>query len=246
MLRGLQRAINNLLARAVVTGLDTATKCQMLQVDLLAGEPKENVEHLEPYGFTSAPLMGAEGVALFPDGDRSHGVVLMVSDRRYRIKGLKGGEVAIYTDEGDSLIFKRGNITELQTKIFHVTATDSMTVDTKFFTVNADDSMTINTKIFTVNADNAMTVKTNSFTVTATVKATMTAPAIGLNGSLTVSDVNGGAAGSSVLRGNLKILGDQETVGISKARDHLSGIVSGIGHGHTGVQSGKDVSGGPV
>lgn len=214
-IRGVQRAVENLLARAVVTGLNTAKKCQMLQVELMPGEPKENVEHLEPYGFTSAPLIGAEGFALFPDGDRSHGVILMVSDRRYRITGLKSGEVAIYTDEGDSLIFKRDNTAELNTHIFNVNAADSMNVKTKNFNINASAA------------------------------AAITALNIGLNGNLTVSDVSGGGAGSSIMRGNVKVEGDQETVGISKARDHLSGIVSGIGHIHDGVEPGGGKSGGP-
>lgn len=110
VLRRIERAMENLLARAVVTGLNTASKCQMLQVELMPGEPKGNVEHLEPYGFTSAPKNGAEGFALFPDGDRSHGVILMVSDRRYRIKGLKVGEVALYDDQGQSFIITRDGI----------------------------------------------------------------------------------------------------------------------------------------
>lgn len=58
---------------------------------------------------------GAEAVVLFPSGDRSHGVVISVADRRYRLKGLKSGEVAIYTDEGDSIILKRGRVTEITT-----------------------------------------------------------------------------------------------------------------------------------
>lgn len=136
-LKGLQRSVSNLLARAVVTGLNTASKCQMLQVELLANEQKENVEHLEPYGFTSAPQTGAEGVAVFPDGDRSHGLILMVSDRRYRIKGLKAGEVAIYTDEGDSITLKRGNTIEAKTKNWIVNSETCALNATKKITLNS-------------------------------------------------------------------------------------------------------------
>ncbi|ELA6496111.1 phage baseplate assembly protein [Salmonella enterica] len=144
-LRGIERSITNLLARAVVTGLNTASKCQMLTIDLLAGEPKENVEHLEPYGFTSAPQNGAEGFALFPDGDRSHGVILMVADRRYRIKGLKAGEVAIYTDEGDSITLKRGNTIEVQTK--------SWIVNSENCTLNATQKITLNSPLVEATKD---------------------------------------------------------------------------------------------
>ncbi|EMW3378017.1 phage baseplate assembly protein, partial [Yersinia enterocolitica] len=110
---GIQRGLSNMLVRAVVRRLDSSSKNQMLQIQMIADELKDNIEHLEPYGFTSAAHTGAEAFAAFPDGDRSHGVVLVVADRRYRIKGLESGEVAIYSDEGDSIILKRGNQIEL-------------------------------------------------------------------------------------------------------------------------------------
>jgi len=219
----IERTLQNLLARAVVTGLNTAKKCQMLQVELMPGEPKENVEHLEPYGFTSAPLTGAEGFALFPDGDRSHGVILMVADRRYRIKGLETGEVAIYTDEGDTLTFKRGNIVELNTKTFNVNAAEAVNIKTKTFTVDASTSTTITTATCSINA-------AYSFSATA--------PQIGLNGNLTVSDKSGGGAGCAVLRGNFTLQGNQQITGTSTATDHLSSGKSGATHRHPGDSGG--------
>jgi phage gp45-like len=42
-------------------------------------------------------------------GDRNNGVVVAVGDRKFRLKGLQGGEVAMYTDEGDIIIMKRGH-----------------------------------------------------------------------------------------------------------------------------------------
>lgn len=107
---GMGRALSNLLARAVVRGLNTATKCQMLQVEMAGGEGKSDIEHMEPYGFTAAPLMGAEAVAAYFDGDRSHGVVLVVADRRFRIRGLQSGEVAVYDDQGQSVTLTRAGI----------------------------------------------------------------------------------------------------------------------------------------
>ncbi|MBZ6397261.1 MULTISPECIES: phage baseplate assembly protein V [Pantoea] len=107
---GLSRGLSNLLARAVVRGLNTATKCQMLQIEMAGGEGKSDIEHMEPYGFTAAPILGAEAIAAYFDGDRSHGVVLVVSDRRYRIKGLTSGEVAVYDDLGQSVMLTRSGI----------------------------------------------------------------------------------------------------------------------------------------
>ncbi|EFC1638085.1 hypothetical protein FA847_24090 [Escherichia coli] len=44
------------------------------------------------------------------DGDRSHAVVVTVSDRRYRLKGLQTGEVAVYDDQGQSVTLTREGI----------------------------------------------------------------------------------------------------------------------------------------
>lgn len=89
-----------MVSRCTVALVNTALKMQGLQIRLLAGEVKDSVEHMEPYGFTSAPHPGAEGVAVFPGGDRSHGVVIVAADRRYRLQGLETGEVALHDDQG--------------------------------------------------------------------------------------------------------------------------------------------------
>lgn len=106
----MNNALKNVVTRAVITALDTAKKCQTAGLKLIAGEPKENVEHLEPYGFTSAAKDGAEAVVLFPGGDRSHGMAVIVADRRYRLKSLSRGEVAVYDDQGQSVTLTRGGI----------------------------------------------------------------------------------------------------------------------------------------
>ena len=104
------RRLSNMIARGTVTLVDATTKMQSLQLRLLAGESKDKVEHFEPYGFTSQPNPGAECLALFLDGDRSHGVVVCVADRRYRVKGLTTGEVILHDDQGQSVYLMRGGI----------------------------------------------------------------------------------------------------------------------------------------
>ncbi|WP_171023574.1 phage baseplate assembly protein V [Escherichia sp. E1130] len=106
----MNNSLQNIVTRAVITALDTAKKCQAAGLKLIAGDSKEGVEHLEPYGFTSAAQNGAEAVVLFPGGDRSHGMAVIVADRRYRLKGLARGEVAIYDDQGQSVTLTRAGI----------------------------------------------------------------------------------------------------------------------------------------
>lgn len=110
LLDPIRRQIGNLLARGTLVAVDAARKMQSLQVRLLAGEIKDAVEHVEAYGYTSHPLPGAEVVAGFLDGDRSHGLVLLVADRRYRLTSLEPGEMAIHDDLGQKVHLTRSGI----------------------------------------------------------------------------------------------------------------------------------------
>lgn len=125
----MRNPIARVLARGVVVLANSARKLQSLQLRITAGEVKDDIEHLEPYGFTSCPLAGAEALVGFL-GDRSHGVVIMVADRRFRLQGLKPGEVALHTDQGDSLVFRRGRVIEIETMTLKVKAGESVHFDT--------------------------------------------------------------------------------------------------------------------
>lgn len=96
--------LSNLITRGLVAAVAAAGRIQRLQLRLLFGEVKDDVEHLEPYGWTSCALPGAEHLTLFLDGDRSHGVAILVADRRYRLRGLPEGGVAIYDNAGSSVV----------------------------------------------------------------------------------------------------------------------------------------------
>ena len=124
------KPMKNFFARGVVALVDAGRKLQGLQMRLTADEVKDGMEHFEPYGFTSNPQPGAEGLAAFLGGDRSHGVVICVSDRRFRLQALESGEVALYTDEGDRLHFKRGRVIEVETLTLKVTAGEAVEFDT--------------------------------------------------------------------------------------------------------------------
>jgi phage baseplate assembly protein V len=123
-------SLKSVMARGTVVLAAAGKMMQTLQVKLTAGELKDGVEHFEPYGFTSNPLAGAEVLTLFLNGDRSHGVVVVAADRRYRIKELESGEVAIYTDEGDKVHFKRGRVIDIETETLNIKATTAVNFDT--------------------------------------------------------------------------------------------------------------------
>jgi len=105
----MRRRLGFMISKGIVTLVDPDTLLQTLQMTLNSGEVIDNISHFEPYGFTSHPLKGLEGVVLFPHGDRQHGLCIQVGGRNYRLQGLAEGEVALSTDEGDVIHLKRGN-----------------------------------------------------------------------------------------------------------------------------------------
>lgn len=141
------RELLNTLVRGVVNLVNPAGAIQSLQMTLTADEVKDGLEHFEPYGYTSNPHPGAEGLTAFIGGDRSHGVVICVSDRRFRLTGLKSGEVALHTDEGDFIHFKRNRVIELQTLTLQINATDSVALQTTNFSVKASGGVTFDTPL---------------------------------------------------------------------------------------------------
>lgn len=105
----LKRCIQMMLSRAIVTAVE-AGRMQVVQVNLLAGETKDGVEHFEPYGWTSHPKSGAEAVVCFIGGDRSHGMAVVVADRRHRPADLKPGEVCVHDDQQQRIHITREGI----------------------------------------------------------------------------------------------------------------------------------------
>jgi len=124
----LLKRLQNAITRATVKLVNSKTKTQTLQIGLLAGEIKGGIEHLEPYGFTSCPHVGAEGLALFLGGDRSNGVVIVTADKRYRLLNLAAGEVAIYDDQGQMVALKRTGIVVSTPKTLTATASGDATI----------------------------------------------------------------------------------------------------------------------
>jgi phage gp45-like len=109
----LRRRVQLLVSRGVLHLSYEDKGMRLLNVTLLANEPRDGVEHLEQYGFTSRGLPDAEVFALAHGGDRAHCLVFCVADRRYRLQSLQLGEVAIYDDEGTSIVLRRGGRVEV-------------------------------------------------------------------------------------------------------------------------------------
>jgi phage baseplate assembly protein V len=114
--RQLQRRVQAMIQRGTVKTVDDALKMQLLDLDMHAGFAPTKVEHWHPYGFTMVPHAGAEVLASALGGNQDHMVIFGTADRRYRLIGLAGGEVAVHDDQGQKVHFKRDGIHVLSTK----------------------------------------------------------------------------------------------------------------------------------
>lgn len=117
-----------MLARGHVLLVDDAPSAQELQVELLEDEQHDGVERLQNYGFSAAPHPGAEAVVACIGGLRSHAIALVVEDRRYRLKGLAAGEVALYDDLGNVVKLGRARIEITAASQIAITAPDGVTI----------------------------------------------------------------------------------------------------------------------
>lgn len=134
LLDPLRRRVRLMVSRAVLSALSDAAGIQVVQVKLLEGEVRDSVERLQNYGFTSVPLAGAEGVMACVSGNRDHGIVIAMDDRRYRIKGLQPGEAAMYTHKDKEahkhrIIFKNDGSIEVLAKNITVKATETARIE---------------------------------------------------------------------------------------------------------------------
>jgi len=134
LLGPIQRRLAHLVARAVVTLVNDATRMQALQLGILADEPLDNVEHWQPYGYTYKPHAGAEALVVAVGGHRAHSVVIACADRRYRLAGLEDGEVALYDDLGNTVQLLRDKV--------QVTAVQTLELKAPHVTINGNVAIT--------------------------------------------------------------------------------------------------------
>lgn len=154
--RTLASRSGNAAKRATVEKTNEDPLMREVDLKLHHDEAAADIEHFEPYGFTSrvhppnqqgGKKRKAEAIVLNLGDNASHGVVIVIADRRYRLKGLKNGEVAIFDDQGQKVHITRDGVVIKTPKKVDVTADDDVTVTTKKkATITADGDITATTK----------------------------------------------------------------------------------------------------
>ena len=146
IIRTLKNEINNMLSRGVLTLVDASKKIQTLQIKLFGDELFDGIEHFEPYGFTSHPLENSEVLVASLSGNRNNSVALCVTNREVRLKNLQAGEVAVFTDEGDVIHFKRNNVIDIN-------SASTVNVTAPNVNINAATKITMNTPSCEITGD---------------------------------------------------------------------------------------------
>ncbi len=124
--------------RGVITLVKAAGAVQLVQIDGVSGERLQDAELFQQYGCTSNPPVGSMAIVLPLGGKTGHGIVIATEHGTYRLKDLKPGETALYTDEGDSVILKRGRIAEVTTQTLNVNCATATVNCTGKATVKAE------------------------------------------------------------------------------------------------------------
>lgn len=217
----LKRRVLQSVARALIAATQDDRGLQKLQVELLADEVHSNVDRVQEYGFTSRPLPGAEGVFVSVNGSREHGVIIAVDDRRYRLKSLAPGEVALYTDEGDKIHFKRGQKIEI-TSGAEVKVTAPLA---KVVCTNAD-----------VNASTKALVTSPTVELVASTKVLANTPLLDVTGLVKCSGIATG--GLTPTAGNGTFSGDLNATNVSDANGSMQEMRNTY-NGHTHPETGS-------
>lgn len=131
--RSFMNRVRLTVGRGVLNLVSSGDAVQTMQATFHEGETRAGLEQFGEYGFTSNPPAGCEIAAVFVGGDRSHGIIVGIGDRKYRLTGLAPGEVALYTDEGDKLVFKRGRKIEIDTLSVTIKAPEGVRCETSKF-----------------------------------------------------------------------------------------------------------------
>lgn len=103
-------AIRSMMRRVTLIETDDTGPQQTMRVRGFAGEELKDVVRIQPYGFTSHPPAGSEGLLLALGGRSDRAMVIGVEHPKSRPGSLGPGSQAIYDQNGNIVSIVQGNI----------------------------------------------------------------------------------------------------------------------------------------
>lgn len=179
------------LRRVKILKSDDSGKTRLLQVQGLRGAVESNVEHLEPFGFSSNPPEGSEGFEIRAGGSPSHPVIIVAFGRDYRLH-VEPGESIQFNQQGDfvkidknrKITVNAGGEVDVTAPNVKVTATTKVTITSPNTEITGNltvDQNLMVTQNLTVQGTSALTGL-----LTANAGATITG-AVAITGALTAT-----------------------------------------------------------
>lgn len=94
-----------MVGKAILKAVNDKTAIQLVKIAGIADEVQDEVERIQPYGFTTNVPLGGESIVINIGGNKDHPIVIMIDHAQYRIKNLKSGEVIMYDKTGSTILF---------------------------------------------------------------------------------------------------------------------------------------------
>lgn len=113
--KGLWDRIQAMVGKAILAAVKDSGDIQVVKVSGLSDETQDGVERVQNYGVTSVPPEGGETVLVFVGGNKEHPVAVAVDHGKSRPKGLKAGEVCLYSKHGQAVYLTEDGAVEFRT-----------------------------------------------------------------------------------------------------------------------------------
>lgn len=114
-IRAFQRLLTPILARirrvvmgSVIKMVDDSGDLQKMQIETIGHSVYDNIEKFGQFGFASNPPIGLDAIIVERNGKY---ICIAIGDRKYRIKNLESGDVAIYDMRGQIVKLNADGIT---------------------------------------------------------------------------------------------------------------------------------------
>lgn len=168
------------MVRGIIKSI-TEGKIKKVSASGRSEETFDDREYFQHYGFTSRPLKDGE-LILIREGN--HIVAIASDDRRYRI-AVEDGEVALYTDEGDKIHFKRGKEIEIVCgNKLTATVDNDVEITTKRAKISASEKCEIISPDIKLTSDSTVEISGDSkVTINSDTKVEVNCDDVVINGS---------------------------------------------------------------
>lgn len=122
MVRPLKNRLYATITRGIIEAVNDSDGMQVVKVNLLAGEARDEIERFQNFGFSSNPPTDSECVAVAIGGNRDHLIIIVADDRASRPTGIAKGESVQYNKNGDKMHLKNeGTLEGTLSKNFELT-----------------------------------------------------------------------------------------------------------------------------